>query len=364
MTVFFKHSSLVFIAICTLIGSCRSDREESRSSPPTSRPNRGPLLNKNFQELQNFCLIPSVGVWSINWRTKKKKKKGGGGQNEADKASGQTLIDQKRTPFLPRSLCSPEFVLFKQMSFAAVCEPEEVSWWLNAAHQERTTTELWMHSEHDSSSLLSTSRLFFFFPLAGTKGAAKSTKGSYEILYAANCIFPLRDVCFICLCVSPQGGFKPHQVKLKTCSDLFQRQQNYSKSNFCSFRRHVSLEIRHIRNHSVSWTVELSFTTEICHIWLQLRGFRLYKLFWLLLWLLFDLISVIWMWLHAGKNNSMVGLWLNKQYRLWFTKYKLRVLLWHRQCPPPHTVWQDTSATTLLSTHWIMLCVKVCQRSH
>lgn len=334
-----------------MIGSCRSDREESCSSPLTSRPNRGPLLNNNFQELQNFCLIPSVGVWSINWRTEKKS---GGGQNEADKASGQTLIDQKRTLFLPRSLCSPEFVLFKQMSFAAVCEPVEVSWWLNAAHQERTTAELWMHSEHDSSSLLSTSRLFFFF-LPGTKGAAKSTKGSYEILYTANCIFPLRDVCFICLRVSPQGGLS--LVKLKTCSDLFQWQQNYSKTNFCSCRRHVSLEIRHIRNRSVSWTVELSFTSEICHIWLQLRAFRLYKLFWLLLWLLFDLISVIWMWLHAGKTNSMLGLWLNKQYRLLFTKYKLRVLLWHRRCPPPHTVWQETrntSATkTLLSTQWI-----------
>lgn len=192
---------------------------------------------------------------------------------------------------------------------------------------------------------------FFFLP--GTKGAAN---GSYEILYAANCIFPLRDVCFICLCVSPQGVFKPHQVKLKTCSDLFQWQQNYSKTNFCSCRRHVSLEIRHIRNRSVSWTVE-SFTTEICHIWLQLRAFRLYKLFWLLLWLLFDLISVIWMWLHAGKTNSMVGLWLNKQYQLLFTKYKLRVFLWYKLSPPPHTVWQetgDTSATrTLLSTQWM-----------
>lgn len=117
-----------------------------------------------------------------------------------------------------------------------------------------------------------------FFSLPGTKGAVKSTKGSYEILYAANCIFPLRDVCFICLRISPQGGFKPHQVKLKTCSDLFQWQQNYSKTNFCSCRHHVSLEIRHIRNRSVSWTVELSFTSEICHIWLQLRAFRAFAL--------------------------------------------------------------------------------------
>lgn len=30
------------------------------------------------------------------------------------------LVDQKRTLFLPRSLCSSEFLLFNQMQFAAV----------------------------------------------------------------------------------------------------------------------------------------------------------------------------------------------------------------------------------------------------
>lgn len=183
----------------------------------------------------------------------------------------------------------------------------------------------------------------FFFSLPGTKGAAKSAKGWYEILYAANCIFPPSWRSFYLPVRFPSGRLQASSSKTEDVfRSFFRWQQNYSKTNFCSCRRHVSLEIRHIRNRSVSWTLELSFTTHFCHIWLQLRAFRIYKLFWLLLWLLFDLISVIWMWLHAGKTNSMVGLWLNKQYRLLLTKYKLRVLLWHKRCPPPHTAWQET----------------------
>lgn len=76
------------------------------------------------------------------------------------------------------------------------------------------------------------------------------------------------------------------------------------------------------------------------------------------------------MWLHAGKTNSMLGLWLNKQYRRLFTKYKLRVpsapySLTGNQKYIGHknTVVHAVNVICLTFPLLIMLCVKVHQRS-
>lgn len=84
-----------------------------------SRLNRKSYSRKTFRSWATFV---KLSLWEFFFFFLKRKL-----ENEKVEAGGmrQTkrrakLVDQKRTLFLPRSLCSSEFLLFNQMQFAAV----------------------------------------------------------------------------------------------------------------------------------------------------------------------------------------------------------------------------------------------------
>lgn len=83
-----------------------------------SRLNRKSYSRKTFRSWATFV---KLSLWELGFFFKRKleNEKVEAGRMRQTKCRAK-LVDQKRTLFLPRSLCSSEFLLFNQMQFAAV----------------------------------------------------------------------------------------------------------------------------------------------------------------------------------------------------------------------------------------------------